>query len=129
MAKGRDAHLQIRYVTNQNDYGAINNTFHDRGFNSAKCLVFISAFSSEGGDRGDLHALNNGDQLVQTVASHCPNTIVIVNSVSQLNLEAWIDLPNVSVFSGQVCLEQNMDQLLLMFSLVIIIQVVNLSLH
>jgi beta-glucosidase len=96
MAKGRDAHLQIRYITNQTDYGAINNTFRDRGFENATCLVFISAFSSEGRDRPDLHALNNGDQLVQTVASHCANTVVIVNSVSQLNLEAWVDLPNVT---------------------------------
>jgi len=102
MAKGREFHLQIRYVTNQNDYTAINESFHDRGFSNAKCLVFISAFSSEGYDRHDLYALNNGDQLVQTVASHCANTIVIVNSVSQLNLEAWIDLPNVLgvVWSG-----------------------------
>jgi beta-glucosidase len=95
MAKGRDNHLQIRYVTNQNDYGAINGSFHDRGFNNAKCLVFISAFSSEGSDRRDLLPGNNGSQLVQTVAANCPKTIVIVNSVSQLNLEAWIDLPNV----------------------------------
>jgi beta-glucosidase len=95
MIKGRDSRLQIRYVTDQNDYGAINNSFHDRGFDSAKCIVFISAFSSEGGDRKDLQAMNNGDQLVQTVATNCPNTIVIVNSVSQLNLEAWIDHPNV----------------------------------
>jgi len=102
MIKGRDAHLQIRYITNQNDYGQINGSFHDRGFGNAKCLVFISAFSSEGSDRHDLQPLNNGDQLVQTVASHCTKTIVIVNSVSQLNLEQWIDLPNVVgvVWSG-----------------------------
>ncbi|CAF4438795.1 unnamed protein product [Rotaria sp. Silwood2] len=95
LMKGRDAHLQIRYITNQNDYRAINDSFNYRGFDNAKCLVFISAWSSEGSDRNDLHALNNGDKLVQTVASHCANTVVIVNSVSQLNLEAWIDLPNV----------------------------------
>jgi beta-glucosidase len=95
MAKARDFHLQIRYVTNQSDYNFINGTFRTRGFDQAKCLVFISAYSSEGFDRKSLHALDNGDQLVQTVASHCTNTIVIVNSVSQLNLEAWIDLPNV----------------------------------
>ncbi|CAF4290391.1 unnamed protein product, partial [Rotaria magnacalcarata] len=81
--------------TNQNDYQAINDSFNARGFGSAKCLVFISAWSSEGSDRRDLHALNNGDKLVQTVASRCANTVVIVNSVSQLNLEAWIDHPNV----------------------------------
>jgi beta-glucosidase len=39
--------------------------------------------------------MSKGDKLVQTVASHCSNTIVIVNSVSQLNLEAWVDHPNV----------------------------------
>ena len=95
MMKGRDSRLQIRYVTNQNDFGAINNSFHDHGFNTAKCIVFVSAFSSEGGDRGNLQSMNNGDQLVQLVAANCANTTVIVNSVSQLNLEAWIDLPNV----------------------------------
>jgi beta-glucosidase len=95
MMRGRDSHLQIRYITNQNDYGAINGSFHDRGFNNAKCLVFISAFSSEGSDRRDLLPANNGSQLVQTVAANCPKTIVIVNSVSQLNLEPWVDLPNV----------------------------------
>ncbi|CAF4281594.1 unnamed protein product, partial [Rotaria sordida] len=95
LIKGQDFHFRIRYITNQNDYVAINNSFNGRGFAAAKCLVFISAWSSEGYDRNDLHALNNGDKLVQTVASRCANTIVIVNSASQLNLEGWIDLPNV----------------------------------
>ncbi len=95
MQKGRDNDLQIRYVTNQKDFGLINRTFHDRGFQSAKCLVFISAWSREGADRSDLYAFDNGDQLVQTVADNCRQTIVLVNSVSQLNLERWIDHPNV----------------------------------
>ena len=95
MEKTREAHLQIRYVLSHTDYGAINGSFNMRGFNTAKCLVFITAFSSEGYDRSDLQPSENANQLVQTVASHCTNTVVIVNSVSQLNLEAWIDLPNV----------------------------------
>jgi beta-glucosidase len=68
----------------------------------AKCLVFISSFSTEGVDRIDLHAADNGDLLVKTVASKCANTIVIVNSVSQLDLEAWIDHPHIQavVWSG-----------------------------
>ncbi|CAF4316522.1 unnamed protein product, partial [Rotaria sordida] len=78
LIKGQDFHFRIRYITNQNDYVAINNSFNGRGFAAAKCLVFISAWSSEGYDRNDLHALNNGDKLVQTVASRCANTIVIV---------------------------------------------------
>jgi len=95
MAKGRDFHLEIQYITNQYDYNDINSSFHARGFTNAKCLVFICAYSEEGSDRTDLHPLNDGDKLVRLVASGCNNTIVIVNSVSQLNLEAWIDLPNV----------------------------------
>jgi beta-glucosidase len=94
MIKGRDAHVQIRYVTNQNDYNAINESLHGGGCANPKCLVFISAYSSEGFDRGDLHALDNGDKLIQTVATNCLNTVVIINSASQLNLEAWIDHPN-----------------------------------
>lgn len=95
LLKARDSHIQIQYVTNQNDYGAINNSFGVRGFENAKCLVFVNAWSTEGRDRYNLRAFNDGDKLVQTVASRCTNTIVVVNSVSQLNLEAWIDLPNV----------------------------------
>jgi beta-glucosidase len=107
MARARENHLQIRYVVSQTDYGAINGSFNTRGFGSAKCLVFISAFSSEGYDRGDLQPLENGNQLVQTVASRCSNTIVIINSVLQLNLEAWIDLPNVKgvLWSGMPGIE------------------------
>lgn len=95
MQRGRDNRLQIRYVTSQSNYGLINGTFRDRGFQNAKCLVFISAWSEEGIDRTDLYAFDNGEQLVITVAENCRQTIVLVNSVSQLNLERWIDHPNV----------------------------------
>ena len=102
LIKARDAHLQVQYVSQQDDYRAVNDSFHVRGFGDAKCIVFVNAWSSEGRDRRDLHAFNNGDKLVQTVAAQCRNTIVVVNSVSQLNLEAWIDHPNVVgvVWSG-----------------------------
>ena len=96
MYKSRTDHLQIRYISNQTDFGPINYTFHDTDFQNAKCLVFIIAWSREGADRSDLYAFGNDDQLVQTVADHCRQTIVLVNSVSQLNLERWIDHPNVT---------------------------------
>ena len=102
LLKGRDTHLQIRYTVEQVDYLIIEESFRFRGFHTAKCLVFISAFSTEGIDRLDLLPSDNSDQLVKTVAAHCANTIVIVNSVSQLDLEAWIDHPNVTgvIWSG-----------------------------
>ncbi|CAF1144404.1 unnamed protein product [Adineta ricciae] len=95
MQNGRENHLQIRYITNQNDFVSINRTFHDRAFQNAICLVFISAWSEEGVDRTDLYTFDKGEQLVLTVAENCRQTIVLVNSVSQLNLERWIDHPNV----------------------------------
>ena len=47
-------------------------------------------------------AWNNGDALVQAVAGNNGNTIVVVNSVGPLILEAWIDNPNVKavLFAG-----------------------------
>lgn len=102
LLKNWDSHLQIRYITEQFDYGPIEDSFKSSGLRNAKCLVFISAFSTEGVDRLDLVPADGGNQLVKTVAAHCANTIVIVNSVSQLNLEAWVDHPNVTtvVWSG-----------------------------
>ena len=95
LAKARDDHLQMQYVIDQDDYVAINYSLTHTGFMEQHCLVFISAFSGEGSDRRNLPASHDGDRLVQTVADFCPSTIVIVNSVSQLNLEAWIDHPHV----------------------------------
>jgi beta-glucosidase len=93
--RARDLHLQIQYVADQYDYAAINSSLQMHEFSRGKCLVFINAYSAEGRDRQNLSAYQNGDTLVQTVASLCASTVVIVNSVAQLNLEAWIDHPNV----------------------------------
>lgn len=95
LSKGRDSHLQIRYITDQLGYDVINASLDSLNLAEAKCLVFVSSFSTEGSDRIDLHPANNGDLLVRIVAARCANTIVIVNSVSQLDLESWIDHPHV----------------------------------
>ncbi|KAL4268064.1 glycosyl hydrolase 3 family protein [Pleurotus pulmonarius] len=73
-------------------------------------LVFIAADSGEGyitvegnaGDRNDLKAWHNGDALVARVAGANANTIVVVNSVGPIEVEAWISHPNVTavVWSG-----------------------------
>ncbi|KAF9528785.1 glycoside hydrolase superfamily [Crepidotus variabilis] len=67
-------------------------------------LVFLKADSGEDyitvdgneGDRKNLTAWFNGDNLVNAVAAQNNNTIVIVNSVGPLILEPWIDHPNVT---------------------------------
>lgn len=67
-------------------------------------LVFINSDSGEGyitvdgnaGDRNNITAWHNGDNLVKAVAAQNPNTIVVVHSVGPLIIEPWIEHPNVS---------------------------------
>ncbi|CAF1521792.1 unnamed protein product [Didymodactylos carnosus] len=102
VAKARECHFHIQFVTDQSDYKTINDSFRVPGYSTPKCLVFINAWSTEGRDRSSLQAYNQGDQLVQIVAAQCASTVVVINSVSQLNLEAWVDHPNVAgvIWSG-----------------------------
>ncbi|KAG8726560.1 hypothetical protein FRC11_014951, partial [Ceratobasidium sp. 423] len=75
-----------------------------RAANKDVAIVFINSDSGEGyltvdgnrGDRNNLTAWNNGDNLVQAVASVNPNTMVVVHSVGPIIMEAWIDNPNVT---------------------------------
>lgn len=96
LAKANDDHLQLQYYTDQDDYATIKYSLSHSGFHDPHCLVFINAFSKEGVDRQNLSAYHDGDKLVKTVAADCPSTIVIVNSVAHLNLEAWVDNPQVT---------------------------------
>ncbi|EIW74805.1 glycoside hydrolase family 3 protein [Coniophora puteana RWD-64-598 SS2] len=67
-------------------------------------LVFINADSGEQyinvdsneGDRQNLTAWNNGDNVVLNTAALNNNTIVVVHSVGPLIVEPWIDHPNVT---------------------------------
>ncbi|KZV64672.1 glycoside hydrolase family 3 protein [Peniophora sp. CONT] len=67
-------------------------------------IVFIQSDSGEGyitvdgnaGDRKNMTAWHNGDELVQAVASINPNTIVVVHSVGPLIIEPWVENPNVT---------------------------------
>ena len=58
----------------------------------------------QAGDRKNLTAWANGDNLVNAVASVHENTIVVVNSVGPLNVEPWIDNPNVTAVSSRTLL-------------------------
>ncbi|KAJ7358612.1 glycosyl hydrolase family 3 C-terminal domain-containing protein [Mycena albidolilacea] len=64
-------------------------------------FVFITADSGEGytmvegnvGDRNSLSAWQSGDALVAAVAAANKNTVVVVNSVGPINIEAWVTNP------------------------------------
>ncbi|KAG2023257.1 cellulose-binding beta-glucosidase [Coprinopsis cinerea AmutBmut pab1-1] len=93
-------------------YGAtVSSSLSDTDLNRAQstasgkdvAIVFITSDSGEGyitveghaGDRNDLKAWHNGDALVQRVAAANTNTIVVVNTVGPVDMEAWIENPNV----------------------------------
>ena len=66
------------------------------------CLVFVNADAGEGfvqwngfTDRKDLDLQKEGDKLVEQVANHCDNTIVVVHAVGAVIMERWVDHPNV----------------------------------
>ena len=67
------------------------------------CLAFINSDAGEGftawedvkGDRNDLYAQKNGDDLVQTVAASCKNVVVVLHTVGPTILDRWIDMPSV----------------------------------
>jgi beta-glucosidase len=71
--------------------------------NADVAIVFITAGSGEEyifvekntGDRNDLEAWHSGAELVKAVAGVNKNTIVVVNTVGPILLEAFADLPNV----------------------------------
>lgn len=88
-------------ITDNYAYAEINKTV---SLPNTTSLVFINSDSGEGyiqvdgneGDRNNLTAWHAGDQLVQTVASNCDNTIVIVHSVGPIIMESWVEHPNVT---------------------------------
>ncbi|PGG96396.1 hypothetical protein AJ80_09832 [Polytolypa hystricis UAMH7299] len=67
-------------------------------------LVFVNADSGEGyisvdrneGDRNNLTLWKGGDELIQTVASNCNNTIVVMHTVGAVLVNEWYDNPNVT---------------------------------
>lgn len=67
-------------------------------------IVFVLSDSGEStgivdgniGDRNNLTLWHNGDNVVKAVAEHNPNTIVVVTTVGPVNLEKWINNPNVT---------------------------------
>ncbi|KAH7408490.1 beta-glucosidase 1 precursor [Phaeosphaeria sp. MPI-PUGE-AT-0046c] len=67
-------------------------------------IVCINADAGEGyitvegnaGDRKDLNAWHNGNELVKAVAAVNKNTVVVVHSVGPILMEEWIDNPSVT---------------------------------
>lgn len=67
-------------------------------------LVFVNADSGEGfinfegnmGDRNNITLWNGGDELIKTVASVNPNTVVVMHTVGPVLVTEWYDNPNIT---------------------------------
>ncbi|KAF9454903.1 glycoside hydrolase family 3 protein [Macrolepiota fuliginosa MF-IS2] len=110
--------LQAIKARAQTDGTTVTSSLSDTDLNAAAtaasgkdvALVFITADSGEAyltvegnvGDRNDLKAWHSGDALVAKVASVNSRTIVVVNSVGAIEMEPWVNHPNVTaiVWSG-----------------------------
>ncbi|SNX85695.1 probable beta-glucosidase [Melanopsichium pennsylvanicum] len=67
-----------------------------RANSSEAALVFANAFATEGEDRQNLTLWGNADKLIKTVAENNNNTIVILHTTGQVDVEEWINHPNVT---------------------------------
>lgn len=65
------------------------------GINADSGEEYITVDGNEG-DRNNLTAWHNGDELVKAVAAVNNNTIVIVHSTGPILMEEWIDHPNIT---------------------------------
>ncbi|OJJ02487.1 hypothetical protein ASPVEDRAFT_29066 [Aspergillus versicolor CBS 583.65] len=59
------------------------------------CLVFLKSWATENEDRASLAPDWEGNQVVERIASTCPNTVVIMHS-NGVNVLPWADHPNVT---------------------------------
>lgn len=48
------------------------------------------------GDRTNLTLWHGGEALINTTASNCANTIIVMHTVGPILVESWIDHPNVT---------------------------------
>ena len=69
------------------------------------CIVFLKTWAEEAADRQTLSTDYDGDDVVDSVASHCNNTVVVTHS-SGINTLPWAEHPNVTAivaahFPGQ----------------------------
>ncbi|KAK2609284.1 hypothetical protein QQS21_002219 [Conoideocrella luteorostrata] len=76
--------------------------YHDFGMpepavvpNSDACIVFGNAWAAEGHDRPALSD-NFTDKLVQTVASQCNKTVVVLHNAGPRLVDGFVDHPNVT---------------------------------
>lgn len=103
LARAREYNITFSHSVTDDDEEAITSATKRIEDAGGKCLVFVSADSGEGygsvdgnnGDRKNLTLWNNGEFLIDRVASGCSNTIVVLHAVGPVLMEPWINNENI----------------------------------
>jgi beta-glucosidase len=59
-------------------------------------LVFSEALTGQGTERRDLNLTRNGTEIILATAAQCSNTVVVLHLPGAVNLEAFVDHPNIT---------------------------------
>ena len=89
---------EVAIVFVNSDSGEVRTTICFIGASLTSVKGYITV-DGNAGDRQNLTAWHEGDQLILAVAAQNNNTIVVTNSVGPLILEPWVEHPNVTAVS------------------------------
>ncbi|KAL4982698.1 glycosyl hydrolase family 3 N terminal domain-containing protein [Aspergillus falconensis] len=93
MDKANKLGSRVQYVTNNKILAA--DDFRSIFPEPNVCLVFLNTFASEGWDRTEYDLDWNSTLVVENVANHCSNTVVVTHSAG-VNTMPWAENPNVT---------------------------------
>nr|P22507.1 RecName: Full=Beta-glucosidase 2; AltName: Full=Beta-D-glucoside glucohydrolase; AltName: Full=Cellobiase; AltName: Full=Gentiobiase; Flags: Precursor [Saccharomycopsis fibuligera]AAA34315.1 beta-glucosidase 2 precursor [Saccharomycopsis fibuligera] len=99
-ANARKNKMQFDYIRESFDLTQVSTVASDAHMS----IVVVSAVSGEGyliidGNRGDKNNVtlwHNSDNLIKAVAENCANTVVVITSTGQVDVESFADHPNVT---------------------------------
>ncbi|KAJ4480123.1 beta-D-xylosidase/beta-D-glucosidase [Lentinula aciculospora] len=59
-------------------------------------LVFLNRYSGEGADIPDFELAGDGDNLMDLAVTYSSNVVVVIHTTGVVNIEKWVDNPNVT---------------------------------
>ncbi|KAG0156023.1 hypothetical protein PDIDSM_3199 [Penicillium digitatum] len=94
-ARAKKDNALVQYFLNNTQIATSNVTSLWVPTTPDACLVFLKTWAEEGTDREHLTVDYKGNEVVESVAKSCNNTIVITHS-SGINVIPWANHPNVT---------------------------------
>ncbi|TVY80751.1 putative beta-glucosidase G [Lachnellula suecica] len=92
-ARAKETGARVQPITN--NAVLARNDFHSVYPQPDVCIVFLKSYGAEDQDRTSFELPWNSTLVVNNVASHCPNTVVVMHSEG-VNTMPWAQNPNVT---------------------------------